>query len=233
MPTDPLLSKEFAIIFGGEVIAWATDFQYEVNKVVVDITKLGDDWKAILVDTKDWTITFNGMVTRGATVVALLWNPLTAYVAGDYVVLGGLAYEAQGATTGDNPSTDDGTNWLETSVYSGAVTYDLDDLVYVTSVANENRVYISLQNVNLGNDPLTSPLWWERISTDYESLLNDIKFNDDAVVITMKPSGALTKYAYGPAKLTALTASIATGDKMVFSGSMDGDGALSTATTPA
>ncbi len=40
MATDVKLSSEFTIIYGGEVIAYATDFTLERAKEVVDITKL-------------------------------------------------------------------------------------------------------------------------------------------------------------------------------------------------
>lgn len=44
-----------------------------------------------------------------------VWAALTAYVAGDKVILTSThrIYEAVQATTGDDPATDDGTNWLD------------------------------------------------------------------------------------------------------------------------
>lgn len=44
-----------------------------------------------------------------------VWAALTAYVAGNKVILTSThrIYEAVQATTGDDPATDDGTNWLD------------------------------------------------------------------------------------------------------------------------
>ena len=227
MATDVKLSSEFTIIYGGEVIAYCTDFTLERNKEIIDITKLGDTWKNKKVDTKDFNVSFNGMVTRGDTVTASLWNPTTAYSAGNYVVLAGKAWEAQGSTTGDNPTTDDGTNWLETSAWSAVTTYAAGDMVYITSVTQETRIYKSLQGSNLNKDPLTETAWWERLETNYESLLNELKNNDTEVLCTIKPTATGETYYYGSGVLTSLSASITQGDKATFTGSFEGSGELS------
>lgn len=229
---DLILSKEFAIIHGGEVIAYATDFTTEINKEEIDITKLGDAWKQKKIDTKDFSVSFNGMVTRGDAITPYLWDPLQAYAAGDFVVLAGKAYEAQSATTGDNPSTDLGTNWIEVSVYSALATYDAGDLVYVTSVANEKRIYKSLTAANTGNDPLVSPTNWERLEANFESLLEDLRNNQESIVIALKPSGASTQYKYGNALLTTLSVAAKQGSVVTYAGKVSGTGPLSTATTP-
>lgn len=226
MGTDVKLSSEFTIIYGGEVIAYCTDFTLEKNKEIIDITKLGDTWKNKKVDMKDFSVSFNGMVTRGDTVTALLWNPLTGYTVGQYVVLAGKAWEAQGSTTGDNPTTDDGTNWLETSEWLIGTTYAADDLVYYLDVANEARIYKSLQGSNIGNDPTTEAAYWERLETNYESLLNELKNNDTIVTCTIKPSSVNETYYYGEGVLSSLSASFGVGDKATFSGAFDGSGAL-------
>jgi chitodextrinase len=230
MATDVKLSSEFTIIYGGEVIAYCTDFTLEKNKEIIDITKLGDIWKNKKVDTKDFSVSFNGMVTRGDTVTASLWDSSTAYSSGDYVVLAGKAWEAQGSTTGDNPTTDDGTNWLETSIWLVGTTYAADDLVYITSVAQENRIYKSLQGSNTGNDPLTETAYWERLETNYEALLKELQNNDTEVLCTIKPSATTETYYYGNGVLTSLSASIAQGDKATFSGSFQGSGELAVST---
>jgi chitodextrinase len=227
MGTDVKLSSEFTIIYGGEVIAYCTDFTIEKNKEIIDITKLGDTWKNKKVDTKDFNVSFNGMITRGDTVTASLWDPTTAYSAGDYVVLAGKAWEAQGSTTGDNPTTDDGTNWLETSAWDSGTTYAAGDLVYITSVLAENRIYKSLQGSNLNQDPLTETAYWERLETNYESLLNELKNNDTEVVCTIKPTATDETYYVGSGVLTSLSSSIAQGDKATFAGSFEGSGELS------
>lgn len=230
MGTDVKLSSEFTIIYGGEVIAYCTDFTLEKNKEIIDITKLGDTWKNKKVSTKDFSISFNGMITRDDTVTASLWNPLTAYSAGAYVVLAGKAWEAQGSTTGDNPTTDDGTNWIETSEYAAGTTYAAGDMVYITSVTQETRIYKSLQGSNLGNDPLTETAYWERLESNYESLLKELQNNDTEVLCTIKPSTTNETYYYGNGVLTSLSASITQGDKATFSGSFEGSGSLSAST---
>lgn len=227
MATDVKLSSEFTIIYGGEVIAYCTDFQLEKNKEIIDITKLGDTWKNKKVDTKDFNVSFNGMITRGDTITASLWDSTTAYSSGDYVVLGGKAWEAQGSTTGDNPTTDDGTHWLETSEWLVGTTYAADDLVYITSVAAETRIYKSLQGSNVGNDPLTETAYWERLETNYESLLKELANNDTAVECAIKPTTSGETYYYGDGVLTSISASITQGDKATFSGSFSGSGSLS------
>jgi hypothetical protein len=226
MGTDVKLSGEFTIIYGGEVIAYCTDFTLEKNKEIIDITKLGDTWKNKKVDTKDFSVSFNGMITRGDTVTASLWDPATAYSAGNYVVLAGKAWEAQGSTTGDNPTTDDGTNWLETSEWLVGTTYAAGDLVYITSVVAEDRIYKSLQGSNIGNSPLTETAYWERLETNYESLLKELANNDTVVECTIKPSDTTETYYFGDGVLTSLSASISQGDKATFSGSFEGSGQL-------
>ena len=228
MATDVKLSSEFTIIYGGEVIAYATDFTLERNKEIVDITKLGDTWKNKKTVLKDFSISFNAMITRGDTVTASLWSVSTAYSAGDYVVLAGNAYEAQGSTTGDNPTTDDGTNWLETSDYASGTTYAAGDMVYYQTVEEEKRIYISLVGSNLGNNPPDSATQWERLETNYESLLNELKSNDTAVKCTIKPTAAGETYYYGDGVITSLSASIGVADKATFSGTFEGTGELST-----
>lgn len=232
MAIVPILSKEFTIIYGGEVIAYATDFSLEINKEIIDITKLGDSWKNKLVDTKEFKVSFNNMVTRGENIIALLWNPATSYVTGDFAIIAGNAYEAQQNNSNVNPTTDSGTNWIEVGSWSSGTTYPSGELVYVTSVANEKRIYKSLQAGNLNHEPTASPTWWERIETGYSGLLNELFHNDTPVKVTLKPSGSATTYFYGSGFIVSLSAGITAGDKVTFSGSFESDGSLATGTTP-
>lgn len=49
-----------------ETLAFATDFDFEVNKETIDITTLASaGWKSFLVDLKEWKVSFSGLVTRG------------------------------------------------------------------------------------------------------------------------------------------------------------------------
>lgn len=229
---DFLLSKNFSVIIGGEVVAFATDFSLEINKETIDVTVLRDDgWKQFLVDLKDWSVSFSGLITRGDEINSNLWNNATAYIAGNFVVLGGKAYEAQGATTGDNPSTDDGSNWLEILEWSSISTYAAGDLVYKT-VVNELRVYKSLVGSNLNNDPVSSPTQWERLEVGYEALVNYIIHNDLPIKVMFLPETGGTTYFYGDAHLTNVSGSGATGDKAPFAAKAMGTELIDTTLTP-
>lgn len=66
MATSVKLTKEFLVKFGNKVIARCTDFTFEVNKQTIDITSLDSQgWKELMVDMKEWKVTFNALVTRG------------------------------------------------------------------------------------------------------------------------------------------------------------------------
>jgi len=59
------LSKTVTITYAGEPIARLTGWSLEVNKETVDITNLDSDgWKEFLVDLKEWSISFDGIVVR-------------------------------------------------------------------------------------------------------------------------------------------------------------------------
>ena len=65
---NELLSKTVSITYGGVAIAKLTGWSLEVNKETVDITNLDSaGWKEFLVDLKDWSISFDGIVTRTGT----------------------------------------------------------------------------------------------------------------------------------------------------------------------
>jgi len=66
MALTAVLSKEFFVLVGTKNIAFATDFDFEINKETIDVTTLDPDgWKAYLVDLKSWKISCSGLVTRG------------------------------------------------------------------------------------------------------------------------------------------------------------------------
>ena len=63
---NELLSKTASITYAGTAIAKLTGWSLEINKETVDITNLDSaGWKEFLVDLKDWSISFDGIVTRG------------------------------------------------------------------------------------------------------------------------------------------------------------------------
>lgn len=66
MPT-PLLSKEFVVLMDASVVGYATDFTFSVDKKIVDITTLSSaGWTDNMVTDKNWSIDFNGLVSRTA-----------------------------------------------------------------------------------------------------------------------------------------------------------------------
>lgn len=81
MATNPILSKNMTLSFGGKVIARASDFSLEINKETIDITTLSSaGWKEKLVDLKEWNISANGLVTRGADGTNAVYDELLAEI---------------------------------------------------------------------------------------------------------------------------------------------------------
>ena len=59
------LSKEFVVKYDGNVIARCVDFDFEINKTVIDLTTLdSDSWRELLADMKEWRINFNALIAR-------------------------------------------------------------------------------------------------------------------------------------------------------------------------
>lgn len=135
MATDAILGKEMTLSYASKIIARCTDFTLEVSKEPIDITTLQSaGWKEKKVDLKDWTVSFNALVTRGA----------------------------------------DGTY------------------------------------------------------TVYDELLDDLLTNDTAVtVVVADTDGSATISLSGSAFLVSLSTSVTVGDKVTYSGSLEGTGALS------
>lgn len=77
MATTPILGKSMTLSYGGKVIARTSDFSLEINKEIVDITTLmSAGWKEKLVDMKDWKVSFNALVTRGADATYTVYDAL-------------------------------------------------------------------------------------------------------------------------------------------------------------
>lgn len=114
------LSKEFVIIYDNQTICRATDFDFEVNNQTIDITTLcSQGWKDLMVDGKEWRISFNGLVTR-QTIPATEYSNVVEYSEGDLVyiedLVNGDGYTYQSVideNEDNNPLTDDGTNWIK------------------------------------------------------------------------------------------------------------------------
>ena len=64
------LSKEFVVMYDGEIIARCVDFDFEINKTVIDLTTLdSDSWRELLADMKEWRINFNALIARSSATV--------------------------------------------------------------------------------------------------------------------------------------------------------------------
>jgi hypothetical protein len=83
---------------------WDADVTYKVNDRV---SYNGLNWRSL--------ISINYNCTPMA--IPVTWNANVEYAASDQVVAeDGFIWTAQGTTTGDNPVSDDGTNWINTLV---------------------------------------------------------------------------------------------------------------------
>jgi len=79
MATETILSKEMTLSYDSKVIALCTDFTLEINKEEIDITSLNSDgWKEKKVDLKEWSVSFNGLVTRGTDATYSVYDDLLA-----------------------------------------------------------------------------------------------------------------------------------------------------------
>ena len=93
------------------------------------------------------------------------WSNSTAYADGDYVLLSSVIYEAVQATTGDDPSTDDGTNWTAVLIGTDANTQRSDneiDTRVQAGVLNwaEAGNTSAIPAAKLGNSPFRLPPTW-------------------------------------------------------------------------
>lgn len=62
---QPMMSKEFTVIYDSSVVGYATSFDLTINKESIDITILASDgWKNFVMGDKDWSVSFDGLVTR-------------------------------------------------------------------------------------------------------------------------------------------------------------------------
>jgi predicted secreted protein len=72
-----LLGSQCTVLYDSSVVGFATDFDLTVNKESIDITKLtSGSWKENMVDMKDWSISFNGLVTTTDASVTINYDDL-------------------------------------------------------------------------------------------------------------------------------------------------------------
>lgn len=100
MATDAILGKAMTLTYDSKVIARCTDFTLEVNKEPIDITTLQSvGWKEKKVDLKDWSISFNGLVTRGADGTYSVYDELLADILGTDTVIAVSIDDTDGSGT--------------------------------------------------------------------------------------------------------------------------------------
>lgn len=102
MAITPILSKAMTLSIGGKVIARCTDFTLEINKEVIEITSLSSQgWKEKLVDLKEWKVSFNALVTRGADATYSVYDEmLSNIVSSDDALTVAMADTGVGGTIG-------------------------------------------------------------------------------------------------------------------------------------
>lgn len=77
MANDVKLSKELLVVYNGQSIAKATSFTFEINKSEIDVSNLdSNSWNQKLVDNKDWSMSFDGLVTRN-TITGTSYSEMT------------------------------------------------------------------------------------------------------------------------------------------------------------
>lgn len=100
MATDAILGKAMTLTYDSKVIARCTDFTLEVNKEPIDITTLQSaGWKEKKVDLKDWSISFNALVTRGADGTYSVYDELLADILGTDTVIAVSIDDTDGSGT--------------------------------------------------------------------------------------------------------------------------------------
>jgi len=240
MAFNPILSKDFVLRYGGQVIAKCKDFTLDINKETIEVTTLDSDgWKQKLVDMKEWSASFNGLVARavsGDVDIALsYWKAATTYADLDEVVFGGEIYVSDVASNlGNNPAEDSGANWDVKAAYAGGTTYDADELIVQTATVDGvsvSTIYISQQGSNTGNTPnVDDGTYWKAATLNFSYLLDELIGNDTAVEFALVLNSSADTYQYGDCYIVSLSLSGAVGDVSSYSGSLEGTGLLSIAT---
>lgn len=88
MAVVPILAKQITISFNGDVIARSADYSLEINKETIEITTLDSQgWKEFLVDLKEWSVTVNGLVTRGLEAGKTVYDDLLQNIINSDVVV--------------------------------------------------------------------------------------------------------------------------------------------------
>jgi hypothetical protein len=79
------------------------------------------------------------------------------------------------------------------AAYNAGTTYGVGNIIYY-STTNSHRRYVSLQASNIGNTPLTSPLWWQDEGADtkwsmFDGSVQSQSTNANTVDVVVVPPG--------------------------------------------
>lgn len=83
-----LLGKEMTILYNGFTVAVGTSYGLNVNKSMVDVTSLASaGWKDQYPDFKDWSVDFDGLVSKTVGDASIGFDYLVASIKTDASVL--------------------------------------------------------------------------------------------------------------------------------------------------
>ena len=84
MPAKPILGKEFSLSYDNKIMGVATSYGLNINKSLVDVTTmLSAGWKENMPDIKDWTVDFDGLVSRTVGDASVGFDYLVQSIKGD------------------------------------------------------------------------------------------------------------------------------------------------------
>ncbi len=140
------LSKELVVVYDGQAIAKADTYSLEVNKAEIDISSLDSEgWAEKLVDQKDWSISFDGMVTRSTITGTTSYDEMTTTEKIDF---DGLLYELK---NNDEPVTVALVSKVSGDFYEKGQAF-----ITSLSMSGSNGDKISYSGTLTGTGPLTT-----------------------------------------------------------------------------
>ena len=83
-----LLGKEMTILYNGSAVAVGTSYGLNINKSMVDVTSLASaGWKDQYPDFKDWSVDFDGLVSKTVGDASIGFDHLVSSIKSDASVL--------------------------------------------------------------------------------------------------------------------------------------------------
>lgn len=232
--------KEWAVSFSGLVVRgskvglinWLVGSTYGDTDLVIytDVAQV----ETITLEGGSGTadVTLCGGLTKTAT-----WNTSLTQTAADFVTDHAAAYLAVGVVV-----TSSGVDIIFTAATAGtpiiapAITNtggDLDGTV-VHTTANQtgnNFIYISQQAANTGHNPSTDDgTWWKKYFIGFAQLLTQLVDSDETIAFALSTLLVDDVYQYGDGYITSLEPSGSVGDKVTYSGTIEGTTELHYAT---